>query len=288
MLVSITLGKNYLNPMKLIIFLSILCNYLCATETQSLNYHSSLKEIITEIENVEHLIFIESKEYSSLLSSYESLYIYPPVDKHEKTTSLEELPNLLSNLEGKKVLVTTPNNLHLTKYCNKDLVVFIESPTDKYNDLQPYTQDYRLLLFETGVLIDSKDNSLSVSPTVHALSLSFFGNSQNEIENILKTEKQLAKEKESQSLIFGLTQESLLCKGLLLMERGEYCEASRTFHLLKTQGFNHWRLDWYISQAEYERRNLKKAQKALDSVIKQAPYFQAAETLSQKIADEMF
>lgn len=134
------------------------------------------------------------------------------------------------------------------------------------------------------------DESTTVSPLTLSYTASYL--EESDPSNIIEAESVIIREG---AIAAGLKQSIsphvLLWKGLALLGQKDYFEASRCFHEAKALGYDHWRVYWYISLAEYERRNFAEAKRALNLVVKEAPSFQPAHDLLIKIdspADRLF
>ena len=148
-----------------------------------------------------------------------------------------------------------------------------------------------------GVIVySSNHHPLEISPILAACTESFLESTES--ENLLKTEKTILSSISAKELeIFDWMEQQtiaskesaplypLLWKGLFYLDQKEYFEASRCFHKALASGVDNWRVYWYISLAETERRNYLEAKRALLHVLNEVPEFKEAQELLERIEE---
>ncbi len=164
--------------------------------------------------------------------------------------------------------------------------------------------DYQFWILGNIAIAFPKQDNVPVSPLVKACTTSRLFNDENFYQQVLQAEKVIMEsfaQKEhlildglheaftvqKQAKIAKVSEDPaihyILWKGLSLLGQKQYFEASRCFHSAVAKGCHHWRVYWYIAQAEYERRNLLEAERALQRVLKAVPDFSEAKELAEKI-----
>lgn len=123
------------------------------------------------------------------------------------------------------------------------------------------------VVYDTLIAFTKKDN-ISVSPIVHAITISRLYDSKNyEIEEVLKAELciALAKNNERDNIVdlanrwiepwsekYGLSRHIPLWAGLVCLGNEQFSQALSFFKEAKKRGLIDWRIDWYIALAEAE------------------------------------
>lgn len=172
-------------------------------------------------------------------------------------------------------------------------------------DINP---SYQFWLLGNIAIAYPTEDDIEVSPLVKACTQSrLFDTLESSSEDILEAEQVImhsfksaeskildglhsAYEAQRKSYITTLSEDPyvhyVLWKGLSLLGKKDYFQASKCFHSALAKGCSHWRVYWYIALSEYERRNFTEAERALKHVLREAPNFKQASELSQKIKDK--
>jgi tetratricopeptide (TPR) repeat protein len=143
-----------------------------------------------------------------------------------------------------------------------------------------------------------KSEVVEVSPLVKAVTTSRFYDIKDpmtdELLSVEEVIRKSANEEEAQVIdrIYRdfVTKESekytthyLIWEGLLSLERKNFAQAAKCFERAIARKYNHWRIHWYLAQAQAGSGNIASAKLALREVMKEKPKFEGAITLLEKI-----
>lgn len=162
--------------------------------------------------------------------------------------------------------------------------------------------DYELWVLGDMAIAYSKTENITVSPLVKACTLSRSFDGQEIDAEVVIAEEQILKNSAripEASVIDALhtaysirqnetpnTAHYLLWEGLVLSGREEYSKAIECMRKAISYGYDHWRVYWYLANAQYANQEIANTKSSLKKVVQAAPDFkQAQEFLTKLLKD---
>lgn len=158
-------------------------------------------------------------------------------------------------------------------------------------------EDSKFIIFGDIAIGICTNQPIEISPVLEACTVSraFDGNNYN-LEEVLDAEKRISQsdmdEKDTLQKLagayvssekFGVGGHYHLWNGLILYNDTHYSLAKEEFIKAKQLGCSYWRTDWYLAWAAYRAGNIVEAQKAINSVVYEAPDFEDAGILFERL-----
>jgi len=145
-----------------------------------------------------------------------------------------------------------------------------------------------------------KTENVAVSPLVKACTLSrSFDGQEMDIQAVIEEEEQFKNQAKLQetgaidalyNAYFVQMKETtnithyLVWEGLVSSGKGEFSKAIDCLSKAISYGYDHWRVYWYLANAQYANQDLANAKLSLEKVAQAAPDFKQAQELSSQIS----
>ncbi len=163
--------------------------------------------------------------------------------------------------------------------------------------IQDINHAYNIMVLGDILLIFPVEYALTSSPFILSCTLSrLYDETEGENEHILKAEQTIGKAKGEELLMInnlfslttspdcaGLGEHYKLWKALSLIEHNDLENACELLEALITNGFNHWRIHWYLAQSAFHSKKTQLAEKELQVLLQEKPEFQEAQSLSRDL-----